>query len=167
MAIDFSQVKTITIPEGSVNKITDSAGNILWKAKTAEWHTVWSGMQKIGYEGWTGKEYLFATEPYSETLQIRVSFGVLYTWKNSGDDGYYQYVPDNRSSPVTYTSATINVNQKTLVHASINNTTRNASYSATLSYDKRNGKIYGHTYERNSGGYARAYIVITKIEVYS
>ena len=51
MAIDFSQVKTITIPEGSVNKITDSAGNILWKAKTAEWHTVWSGMQKIGYEG--------------------------------------------------------------------------------------------------------------------
>ena len=51
MAIDFSQVKTITIPEGSVTKITHSNGNILWKAKTAEWHTVWSGMQKIGYGG--------------------------------------------------------------------------------------------------------------------
>ena len=51
MAIDFSQVKTITIPEGSVTKITDSTGNILWKAKTAEWHTVWEGRQKIGYEG--------------------------------------------------------------------------------------------------------------------
>lgn len=51
MAIDFSQVKTITIPEGPVKKITDSTGNVLWKAKTAEWHTVWSGMQKIGYGG--------------------------------------------------------------------------------------------------------------------
>ena len=27
MAIDFSQVKTITIPEGSVTKITDSTGD--------------------------------------------------------------------------------------------------------------------------------------------
>lgn len=31
MAIDFSQVKTITIPEGSVTKITDSAGAVLWE----------------------------------------------------------------------------------------------------------------------------------------
>ena len=31
MAIDFSQVKTITIPEGSVTKITDPNGNILWQ----------------------------------------------------------------------------------------------------------------------------------------
>lgn len=30
MAIDFSQVKKIVIPEGSVKKITDSQGNILW-----------------------------------------------------------------------------------------------------------------------------------------
>ena len=41
MAIDFSQVKTITIPEGSVTKITDSTGNILWQG--AGWHTVWEG----------------------------------------------------------------------------------------------------------------------------
>lgn len=41
MAIDFSQVKTITIPEGSVNKITDSAGNTLWQG--AGWHTVFEG----------------------------------------------------------------------------------------------------------------------------
>ena len=32
MAIDFSQVKTITITEGSVTKITDSNGNILWQS---------------------------------------------------------------------------------------------------------------------------------------
>ena len=34
MAIDFSQVKTITIPEGSVTKITDPTGNILWADDT-------------------------------------------------------------------------------------------------------------------------------------
>ena len=41
MAIDFSQVKTITIPEGSVTKITDSTGNILWQGVQSEgWHTI-------------------------------------------------------------------------------------------------------------------------------
>ena len=44
MAIDFSQVKTITIPEGSVKKITDSTGNILWQGVQSEgWHTIWEG----------------------------------------------------------------------------------------------------------------------------
>ena len=44
MAIDFSQVKTITIPEGSVTKITDSTGNILWQGVQSEgWHTIWEG----------------------------------------------------------------------------------------------------------------------------
>lgn len=32
--IDFSQVTAITIPEGSVSKITDSSSNILWQAGT-------------------------------------------------------------------------------------------------------------------------------------
>ena len=165
MAIDFSQVKTITIPEGSVTKITDSTGNILWKAQTEGWHTVWEGSQKIGYGGWTGSEYLFATEPYSETLKIRVSFSSLYTWKPGGDDGYYSYVPVNEKSPATYTSFT--VNSTTLVAAFIKNSTKDASYRAILQYNKKTGKIYGRTIGDNSGEYAKAYIVITKIEVYS
>ena len=41
MPIDFSQVKTITIPEGSVTKITDSTGNTLWQG--VGWHTIWEG----------------------------------------------------------------------------------------------------------------------------
>ena len=45
MAIDFSQVKTITIPEGSVTKITDSNGNILWQG--GGWHTIWEGNKTI------------------------------------------------------------------------------------------------------------------------
>ena len=51
MVIDFSQVKAINIPEGSVKKITDSNGAVLWEEKSAGWHTVWEGSQKIGYGG--------------------------------------------------------------------------------------------------------------------
>ena len=40
MAIDFSQVKAITIPEGSVTKITDSNGTVLWKEQPNNWHTI-------------------------------------------------------------------------------------------------------------------------------
>ena len=47
MSIDFSQVKTITIPEGSVTKITDSNGNILWKENIESWHTIWEGSRTI------------------------------------------------------------------------------------------------------------------------
>lgn len=43
MAIDFSQVKTITIPEGSVKKITDSNGNVLWQGESGKWQTIWEG----------------------------------------------------------------------------------------------------------------------------
>ena len=48
MSIDFSQVKAITIPEGSVTKITDSNGNILWQGVQSEgWHTIWEGNKTI------------------------------------------------------------------------------------------------------------------------
>ena len=47
MAIDFSQVKTITIPEGSVTKITDSTGIVLWEKYSPEWHTIWEGNKNI------------------------------------------------------------------------------------------------------------------------
>ena len=163
MAIDFSQVKTITIPEGSVKKITDSNGNTLWQG--AGWHTVWKGSQKIGYGGWTGSEYLFATEHYSNALKIRVSFSSLSAIPgSSGDDYSVYYTPSNQSSPVTYDSFSSNLT--ILVEAYIRNTTRNAYYNADLYYNKNNGKIYGSTsYDRESE--ARAYIVITKIEVYS
>ena len=41
--MDFSQVKSLTIPEGEVTKITDSSGNVLWQKITQGWHTLWEG----------------------------------------------------------------------------------------------------------------------------
>ena len=101
MAIDFSQVKTITIPEGSVKKITDSNGNTLWQG--SGWHTVWEGNKKIGYRGQTSK-FVFANVPYSDALKIRVSFGDLVAYSTGGDDQSVSYTPSNRKSPVTYES---------------------------------------------------------------
>ena len=163
MAINFSQVKKITIPEGSVKKITDSNGNTLWQ--WVGWHTVWEGNKKIGYNGSTGSEILLATEPYSDVLKIRVSFSSLYAWKPDGDDGNINYTPSNQKSPVTYNS--ISSNLTTLVSSNVRNSTRNAYYEAELYYNKDTGKIYGSTSNYNDAGNATAYIVITKIEVYS
>ena len=144
MAIDFSQVKTITIPEGSVKKITDSNGNILWKEKSAGWHTVWEGSKKIGYGGSTGSEILLATEPYSDALKIRVSFSSLSARPgSSGDSWSSSYTPSSEKSPVTYENFSSNITE--LVKASIYNSTRRAYYDAYLYYNKTNGKIYGNT----------------------
>ena len=52
MAIDFSQVKTITIPEGSVKKITDSNGAVLWANKTA------FPYRRLQYIKFSGAEYV-------------------------------------------------------------------------------------------------------------
>ena len=56
MAIDFSQVKTITIPEGSVTKITDSNGNTLWQGEG--WHTVFEGSISETWDKNRDREYI-------------------------------------------------------------------------------------------------------------
>ena len=162
MAIDFSQVKTITIPEGSVTKITDSNGNILWK-KGPSWHTVWEGNKKIGYGGQTSR-FVFATEPYSDALKIRVSFSSMSAYPTSSGDEYsFYYIPSNENSPVTYES--FSSYQTELVKAYIRNSSRQSYYEACLYYNKGTGEIYGTASGNES--YARAYIVITKIEIIS
>lgn len=168
MAIDFSQVKTVTIPEGPVYKIADSNGNTLWQG--VGWHTVWKGSQKIGYGGYDenyneSEVLLFATEPYSDTLKIRVSFSELYYWRPGGDEGSGNYVPTDKKSPVTYES--FSETSTSLVLAYSRNESRNAYHSSYLRYNKDNGKIFGTTLLKGNEEYARSYIVINKIEVYS
>ena len=99
MAIDFSQVKTITIPEGSVTKITDSNGNILWQGagQSEGWHTIWEGnktcsVTKSGTNNpvISGEEQNFAQTVAGTgyTPKIRITFSYSNTntdynnWKN-------------------------------------------------------------------------------------
>ena len=115
MAIDFSQVKTITIPEGSVKKITDSAGAILWKENLVGWHTIWEGNKtcSIKFNGdnvtptITGNENNFAqtVSGTGYTPKIRITFSYSITSHfNSLVDTFY--LNDSRlttfpSSPIT------------------------------------------------------------------
>ena len=95
MPINFSQVKTITIPEGSVKKITDSNGNILWKEKPNNWHTIWEGNKTIKYKpeyGTDGASYSFASTASGTGFapRLRITFSFSNGSKYSSDD-YFEY----------------------------------------------------------------------------
>ena len=79
MAIDFSQVKTITIPEGSVNKITDSTGNTLWQS--ASWHTLWEGSVTLSSNTMLD---ITSLSNLSGIVKIRVT----WSCSTSGDSDY-------------------------------------------------------------------------------
>lgn len=90
MAIDFSQVKTITIPEGSVTKITDSTGNVLWQG--VGWHTIWEGSKTCSIKAngnnnptLIGNENNFAQTAVGTgyTPKIRVTFSYSRNFNNS------------------------------------------------------------------------------------
>lgn len=99
MAIDFSQVKKITIPEGSVKKITDSNGAVLWKEQSAEWHTTYdnsSGMILFKldnpYSSWNGSSSV-PCDINDKTTKLRITYrqdytlargGVKTVWNNNG-----------------------------------------------------------------------------------
>lgn len=99
MAIDFSQVKTITIPEGSVTKITDSNDNILWQGggQSEGWHTIWEGNKTISLTRSGNAEPVISGEEknFVQTVagtgknpKIRITFSYSNTntdynnWKN-------------------------------------------------------------------------------------
>ena len=112
MAIDFSQVKTITIPEGSVTKITDSNGNILWQSTS--WHTIWEGSKtcSITKSGNDTPVISGADENFAQTVagtgyspKIRITFS--YSNTNTDPNWTNGYTvnsilnPTSLSSPLT------------------------------------------------------------------
>ena len=112
MAIDFSQVKTITIPEGSVTKITDSNGNTLWQG--VGWHTIWEGNKTCSVKVInnntaviSGNENNFAQTVAGTgyTPKIRITFSYSITNHNNSvlDIFYLNNVSSTtfQSSPIT------------------------------------------------------------------
>ena len=79
MAIDFSQVKTITIPEGSVTKITDSNGNTLWQG--VGWHTVFEGnwSQTWSYYSNKGAKKICDLVVSNKPLKLRITGSINTT----------------------------------------------------------------------------------------
>lgn len=93
MTMDFNKVKSLTIPEGEVTKITDSSGNVLWKKITKGWHTIWSGTLSLGIYDPTVKSTPTTIEPI-KNVPTRV------TWKWEPEPGigtvyYSKFPPDS------------------------------------------------------------------------
>ena len=85
MSIDFSQVKTITIPEGSVNKITDSNGVILWANEDA------FPYRRLEYIKFSGAEYVntllsIPGNTSYKRFDIKVNLQNITNWGINGAD---------------------------------------------------------------------------------
>ena len=111
MAIDFSQVKTITIPEGSVTKITDSTGAVLWQG--VGWHTIWEGSKTCSVElnnddpsviSGNENNFVQTVAGTGYTPKIRVTFSYSISNHSSSFKNYFQLngskVSTLSSSPV-------------------------------------------------------------------
>lgn len=172
MAIDFSQVKTITIPEGSVKKITDSNGVVLWKAQTGpQWHTVWSGSISKTVSTDTGSDVDIWTNNVSGTATFRFTFTMSASGGESGSrtvyyNGSSTFTTTEPSSP-TQQNITYDTNKWYIVGV------RRDHYSSSrwkisevvLHYNGVTHKFY----LRGGSGYGyngTATLTITKIEQY-
>jgi len=177
MAIDFSQVKTITIPEGSVKQITDSQGNILWK-QAAQWHTLWTGSKTITATGTSisGSSTSFCQTAAStgKSPKIRITFttlsgqavapGVVKYFNNSTSN-----TPNTTTKPTS--PVTITLNSAATVYALGIYSQTNYAGSNSVFLVKTNGasscylSLYGD-YTGNPSNTNISKMVITKIEQY-
>lgn len=87
MSIDFSQVKTITIPEGSVTKINDSTGNILWADDTKYPY------RQLEWINFTGEQYC----GLGSTWTMAKAYGINVI-RNATDPNIGGILAENNSS---------------------------------------------------------------------
>lgn len=101
--MDFTQVKSLTIPEGEVTKITDSSGNVLWQKESGSWQTIWEGSKtcKATERSYSGNETKFAQtiSGTGYTPKIRITFSLTAVDSSSSDyKGRIDYYINNKSS---------------------------------------------------------------------
>ena len=185
MAIDFSQVKTITIPEGSVTKITDSNGNTLWQG--VGWHTVWEGNKtcSIKLNNTSSSVIIGNEENFAQTAtgtgytpKIRITFSYSITnHTTSLVDSFYL----NNSLSSNFPASPITID-------AVKNTSSNkicgpyvspsnfASYARVVLISKKDAEnnrlkfnLEAEDYQHGGGGhnaYFTITLTVTKIEQY-
>lgn len=168
MAIDFSQIKNITIPEGSVKQITDSQGNILWSKDKPQWHTVWSGSISKTVSDSDGDDVDIWTNNVSRSAAFRFTFTMSIS--GGGKAAYYNgYSTATFTEPDNPTRQNIIYNTDKLYILGIGN--RNSfgvsgeskvilNYNGTTHKFYLRGAAYPYAHSRT------ATLTITKIEQY-
>ena len=182
--MDFSQVKSLTIPEGEVTKITDSSGNVLWQS--ASWHTIWEGNKTCYIKGnydnnptITGAETNFAhtINGTGYTPIIRITFSCLiHTINTSQLSRYFNNsntaVSRNPDSPHTInpvSSGSIALVGSKVVAGSSHPNSYVQAYLQKVDDTTNNRINFNLVANKGSvGGAASAYcqITVTKIEQY-
>ena len=185
MAIDFSQVKTITIPEGSVTKITDSNGNTLWQG--VGWHTIWEGSKtcSVKFNGdnveptITGTENNFAqtVSGTGYTPKIRITFSYSITSHTTSLEDTF-YLNNSRSSNFPSSPVTIDEVKNTSPNKICGPCVAPSNYASfvraglTTKKDTKNNmlifnlEVLNSSIQYGSGAYFTITFTVTKIEQY-
>lgn len=185
--MDLSNVKSIVIPEGTVKKIEDGDGNVLWK-KPAQWNTLWSGSRRIKATGnysnngtITGNGVTLVNAQTIDTEASSIKLRITFTSYSASGDGYQSYTNwtpyPKQSSPYTFTMSTSStltdlIGARSVVYDS-NAHSDYVSCSAMLKYKfTSNHQLTISTLASFSkttwiaSGSVTAQITITKIEAY-
>lgn len=154
--MDFSNVKAITIPEGSVKQITDSQGNILWKKEESGWIT---GTYTKTFAATTSSVAITGFTDYEIKQALATSLGVNYSnieitsreisvniqnAQTSGSNTYYRLglgtarrylryinrgtVPLNTTSSITFDTTSVIDDYIKVFYGTSNSTTTSSSY---------------------------------------
>ena len=184
MAMSFSQVKTINIPEGSVTKITDSNGNTLWQS--VGWHTIWEGNKtcSIKVSGsanpiYSGNENNFAqtVSGTGYTPKLRITFSYSRTDIN---DYYFKsnfiinglWKTTDPSSPLTIEAVSNSNNEVTLCAPAYDSSSPFAYAGIQKKRDTTNNRIILNLIVKASSSintynvYFTINFTVTKIEQY-
>ena len=114
MAIDFSQVKTITIPEGSVKKITDPTGAVLWKENLVGWHTVFEGNFSQTIKSNSGRPTINICDlvDCNAPLKLRITGSINSTMYNPR--GTFNWIGESSQS-ISNSTIPLNINKEITV----------------------------------------------------
>ena len=164
--MNFSQVKAITIPEGSVKSITDSLGRILWK-KPSSSIVLWEGTWRVA--NYSISPDLTLTLPDSGPVKLRITFSSIFE-NNSYHNYYYPCpikLPDGYAGNKPSEEKVIDFD----VPEAYNNTLVSTYYSGSgdsygiMNLDKSANSITIHGYNFAATSSSHWNIEIKKIEI--
>lgn len=187
MAIDFSKVKAITIPEGSVTKITDSIGNTLWQG--VGWHTIWAGNKtcSVKANGSNNPTIMGSEDNFAQTLsgtgytpKIRITFRYSRTNNSSPEfenafivNSKWKYSNESeQTSPITIEAVYNSTNSVNLCAPACDQGSAYGYAGLRKRRDTQNNRIIFDMYPNVSsnvtsyGGVFTITFTVTKIEQY-
>ena len=187
MAIDFSQVKAITIPEGSVCEITDSAGNLLWEG--VGWHPIWKGSKtcSVSTNGTAAPVLKGAEDNFAQTKigtgytpKIRITFSYSRTNNSSPEfenafivnDKWKYSSESEQASPITIEAVSNSTNSVNLCAPACDQGSAYGYAGLRKRRDTNNNRIIFDMYTKVSsnitsyGGHFTITFTVTKIEQY-